>query len=216
LPIYSAADEALWMLGGAYDKMGARFKPQSVKSYQRLVKDYPLSSFVDPAKKRLKDMEAEVPEADPVAVARMKYELENKTKNGMMHDFWAVFKKSPDMTAAAKSGAPAMTSLRPSIPVSVPVPAGATGGVNDLGGTVITGQSDLDKKPDDRMSVQNKAAAGTPEKKEEAAPAAPATPAAAPATGPLAEPAQSNLPSNRQPIKGKKVKTPKPPKSSGK
>jgi outer membrane protein assembly factor BamD len=215
-PIYSAADEALWMLGGAYDKMGARFKPQSVKSYQRLVKDYPLSSFVDPAKKRLKDMEAEVPEADPVAVARMKYELENKTKNGMMHDFWAVFKKSPDMTAAAKSGAPAMTSLRPSIPVSVPVPAGATGGVNDLGGTVITGQSDLDKKPDDRMSVQNKAAAGTPEKKEEAAPAAPATPAAAPATGPLAEPAQSNLPSNRQPIKGKKVKTPKPPKSSGK
>jgi outer membrane protein assembly factor BamD len=215
-PIYSAADEALWMLGGAYDKMGARFKPQSVKSYQRLVKDYPLSSFVDPAKKRLKDMEAEVPEADPVAVARMKYELENKTKNGMMHDFWAVFKKSPDMTAAAKSGAPAMTSLRPSIPVSVPVPAGATGGVNGLGGTVITGQSDLDKKPDDRMSVQNKAAAGTPEKKEEAAPAAPATPAAAPATGPLAEPAQSNLPSNRQPIKGKKVKTPKPPKSSGK
>jgi outer membrane protein assembly factor BamD len=215
-PIYSAADEALWMLGGAYDKMGARFKPQSVKSYQRLVKDYPLSSFVDPAKKRLKDMEAEVPEADPVAVARMKYELENKTKNGMMHDFWAVFKKSPDMTAAAKSGAPAMTSLRPSIPVSVPVPAGATGGVNDLGGTVITGQSDLDKKPDDRMSVQNTAAAGTPEKKEEAAPAAPATPAAAPATGPLAEPAQSNLPSNRQPIKGKKVKTPKPPKSSGK
>lgn len=216
-PIYSAADEALWMLGGAYDKMGARFKPQSVKSYQRLVKDYPLSSFVDPAKKRLKDMEAEVPEADPVAVARMKYELENKTKNGMMHDFWAVFKKSPDMTAAAKSGAPAMTSLRPSIPVSVPVPAGATGGVNDLGGTVITGQSDLDKKPDDRMSVQNKAAAaGTPEKKEEAAPAAPATPAATPAAGPLAEPAQQNLPSNRQPIKGKKVKTPKPPKSSGK
>jgi outer membrane protein assembly factor BamD len=215
-PIYSAADEALWMLGGAYDKMGARFKPQSVKSYQRLVKDYPLSSFVDPAKKRLKDMEAEVPEADPVAVARMKYELENKTKNGMMHDFWAVFKKSPDMTAAAKSGAPAMTSLRPSIPVSVPVPAGATGGVNDLGGTVITGQSDLDKKPDDRMSVQNKAAAGATEKKEEAAPAAPATPAAAPAAGPLAEPAQPNLPSNRQPIKGKKVKTPKPPKSSGK
>jgi hypothetical protein len=134
----------------------------------------------------------------------------------MMHDFWAVFKKSPDMTAAAKSGAPAMTSLRPSIPVSVPVPAGATGGVNDLGGTVITGQSDLDKKPDDRMSVQNKAAAGATEKKEEAAPAAPATPAAAPAAGPLAEPAQPNLPSNRQPIKGKKVKTPKPPKSSGK
>lgn len=222
-PLYSSADEALFLLGGAYDKMGARFKPQSVKSYQRLVKDYPLSSFVDPAKKRLKEMEADVPEADPVAVARMKYEKENRTKTGMMHDFWSTFKKSPDMTMAAKSGTPAMTSLRPSIPVSVPVPAGVTGGVNELGGTVLTGGGDLDKKPDSRMSVQNQqagAAAATPAPEAGAAPAT--TPAktneAAPAS-PVADPAaQQQLPSNRQPIKGKtkKVKTPKAPKGSDK
>lgn len=206
-PLYSAADEAMWLLGGSYDKMGARFKAQSVKSYQRLVKDYPLSSYVDPAKKRLGELEAEVPEADPVAVARMKYEEENRTKTSMMHDFWGIFKKSPDMTMAAKSGTPAMTSQRPTIPVSVPVPAGVPGGINDLGGTVITGSSDLDTKPDARQSVQNQAAgaAATP------APAAEGTAAA-----PTAEGAQAQLPSNRQPEtngKGKKVKTPKPPKS---
>ncbi|MFN0105752.1 MAG: outer membrane protein assembly factor BamD [Bryobacteraceae bacterium] len=204
-PLFSAADEALWMLGGAYDKMGVRFKPQSVKSYQRLVKDYPLSAFVDPAKKRLKEMEADLPEADPVAIARMKYERENRTKTGMMHDFWGVFKKSPDMTLAAKSGTPSMTSARPSIPVSVPVAAGAAGGVSDVGGTVITGTSDLDTKPDARQSKENQAAA-----------AAPATPETA---SPLVDSAQQQLPSNRQPVsngKGKKVKTPKPPKSGGK
>jgi len=203
-PLYSAADEALFMLGGAYDKMGTRFKPQSVKSYQRLVKDYPLSSYVDPAKKRLKEMEAEVPEADPVAIARMKYEAENRTKPGMMHDFWGAFKKSPDMTLAAKSGTPAMTSARPAIPVSVPVPAGAAGGVSDVGGTVITGTSDLDTKPDARQSRENEAAA--------AAAAAPAAPVA-----PVVDAAkEQQLPSNRQAVKGKKVKTPKPPKSNGK
>lgn len=212
-PLFSAADEALWMLGGAYDKMGPRFKPQSVKSYQRLVKDYPLSSYVDPAKKRLKDLEAEVPEADPVAVARMKYEQENRTKTGMMHDFWGIFKKSPDMTMAAKSGTPSMTSARPTIPVSVPVPAGVPGGINDLGGTVITGKSDLDTKPDARQSVQNQAAGAT------AAPEA--APAAEPAAGPspVNDPAkEQQLPSNRQPVtndKGKKSKS-KSSKSTGK
>lgn len=206
-PLYSAADEALWLLGSSYEKMGTRFKPQSVKSYQRLVKDYPLSSYVDPAKKKLKEMEGEVPEADPVAIARMKYEQENRTKTGMMHDFWSIFKKSPDMTMAAKSGTPSMALARPTIPVSVPVPAGVPGGVNDLGGTVITGKSDLETKPDARQSVQNQAAGAAPEKTE--APAAALAAEAAP---------QQSLPSNRQPITGKakKAKTPKLPKSAEK
>ena len=189
------------------------FKPQSVKSYQRLVKDYPLSSWVDPAKKRLKEMEADIPEADPVAVARMKYEAENKTKTGMMHDAWNIFSKAPDMTMAAKSGTPSMASARPTIPVSVPVPAGAPGGVSDVGGTVITGKSDLDTKPDARQSVENQTAAA-------AAATEAAKPEAAAAAGPLAtDAAQQALPSNRQPapaVKGKKGKAPKPPKSGGK
>ncbi|MBM3785309.1 MAG: outer membrane protein assembly factor BamD [Acidobacteria bacterium] len=191
-PLYSSADEALWLLGDSYTKMGQRFRPQAVKSYQKIVKDYPLSPYVDEAKQRLKELEGDVPESDPVALARMKYEQENQTKTGMMHDFWGVFKKSPDTTLAAKSGTPAMTSLRPAVPVSVPVPA-AAGGVTDVGGTVVTGNSDLDNKPDARQSVQNQA-------NGEAAAAQP--------------PAEVQPPTNRQPIKNnKKVK---PPKKSGK
>jgi outer membrane protein assembly factor BamD len=191
-PLYSAADEALWLLGDSYTKMGARFRPQSIKAYQRLVKDYPLSAYADGAKTKLKEMEGDVPEADPVALARMKYEIENRTKTGIMHDFWGVLKKSPDTTLAAKSGTPAMSTARPTIPVSVPVPVGAGGGVTDVGGTVVTGNSDLDNKPDARQSVQNQASGET---------------AAAAAAQPL--------PNNRQ-QKGKKEKPVKPPKKSGK
>lgn len=202
-PLYSSADEALWMLGGAYERMGPRFKAQTIRSFQRLVKDYPLSAYADQAKTRLKEMEAEVPEADPVAVARMKYEAENKRNPSMMQNFWGVFKKSPDMTMAAKSGTPSMTSARPTIPVSVPVPAGVPGGINDLGGTVITGQSDLDTKPDARQSMQNQSGS--------AAPAA-AEPAAAPAAAPASETpaAQQPLPTNRRgAAKQQKGKEPK-------
>jgi outer membrane protein assembly factor BamD len=42
-PLFSQADEALWMLGDSYDRMGDRFEDKSAGTYARLVKDYPLS-----------------------------------------------------------------------------------------------------------------------------------------------------------------------------
>ncbi len=64
--------------------MGDRFEGQQVTAYQRIVKDYPLSIHAEDAKAQLEVMKRTVPEADPVAVARMKYEIENRTKQGMM------------------------------------------------------------------------------------------------------------------------------------
>ncbi len=123
---------------------------------------------------------------------------ETKTKTGMTHTALGIFKKSPDTTTAAKSGTPAMTNPQRTIPVSVPVPAGGASGVTDVGGQVVTGQSDLDKKPDARQSEENKASGAT---------------AAAAATTTEQQP----LPGNRQPVKGKKPpKTPKPPKKPSK
>ncbi|MGJ5815703.1 outer membrane protein assembly factor BamD [Paludibaculum fermentans] len=198
-PLYSGSDQALWLSGDSYSHMGPRFKQKSVSSYQKIVRDYPLSPLVDQAKDKLKEMEAEIPEPDPVAYARMKYELENQAKKGMMGKAWAPFSKDPDVTAAAKSGQPAMTTLRPSIPASVPVPAGAQGGVNDI--TISTnptgGTSQLDTQPDARATQP--AAAGS-------APAA--TPQAAP---PAANPNEM-IPTNHQmPVqkKGKQKKAPK-------
>jgi outer membrane protein assembly factor BamD len=137
-PLYSKADEANWLLGDAYSKMGPRFRDKAGAAYARIVREYPLSPLADDAKKRLKDMELAIPEADPVAYARMKYELENRESMGMMGHAFGMFKKSPDVRAAAKSGTPAMTSLRPTVPASVPAPqGGATGFTGDVTGAAV-------------------------------------------------------------------------------
>jgi outer membrane protein assembly factor BamD len=189
-PLYSGSDQALWRLGDSYSRMGPRFKQKSIAQFQKIVRDYPLSGLVNDAKQKLKEMEAEIPEPDPVAVARMKYELENTTRKGMMGKAWAPFSKSPDVTRAAKSGQPAMTAMRPGIPASVPAPAGAAGGVTDVTVSTQTPASTtaLDTQPDAR--------------------------AALPREGQAAAAQAEALPSNRQAPPGKKGKTPKAPKNN--
>jgi hypothetical protein len=99
-------------------------------------------------------MEAPVPEPDPVALARMKYEFENYDKPGMTSHFWGIFRKSPDMSAAAKSGTPSMAAMRPGIPLSVPAAAGGPGAVTaDVSVSTVGDSSALDTKPDARMSA---------------------------------------------------------------
>lgn len=155
-PLYSKADQALWMTGNSYAKLGPRFQEKAVAAYQKIVRDYPLSPLVDEAKRQLQAMEKDVPEPDPVAVARMKYEQENEIKPGVMSPFFGIFRKSPDTRTAAKSGNPAMTGLRPTIPVSVPAPGETATGAATADVTVSTvgENSELDKKPDARLSAQ--------------------------------------------------------------
>lgn len=149
-PLYSKADQALWQLADSYAKLGPRFRSKHVEAYARLVKDYPLSPLAEEAKKRLIAMEQEVPEPDPVALARMKYELEHMEKPGIMSHFWGIFRKSPDVRMAAKSGTPTMETFRPPVPVSVPT-AGATTGVSaEVTVAPVTDSTALDTKPDAR------------------------------------------------------------------
>jgi outer membrane protein assembly factor BamD len=211
-PLFSQADEALWSLGDSYQRMGDRFENQAASAYTRIVKDYPLSPRVEPAREKLLAMKRPVPEADPVAYARMKYELENREKPGMMSHVWGVFRKSPDMSAAAKAGSPQMTGMRPGIPASVPAAAAAAGagtGVSaEVSVSTVSDGSQLDAGPDSRANPPApKPAADT------AAPAAPAAEGAKP-EGAAASPAASSqentaLPSNRN-AKPKKQKTKKP------
>ena len=201
-PLYSQADYALWLTGESYGKLGDRFKDRAVTSYQRLVRDYPLSDWVDEAKNKLKSMEKEIPEPDPTAVARMKFEKENYQKPGMMQPVKSIFSKGPDTRLAAKSGTPSTASLRPTIPVSVPTPeaiaeaernrnapAAATADV-DAGVLTGGGNQAIDKNPDARL-------AGAPKP-------------AATGTGVTAQPAATVAPADGK--KAKKEKTPKPAK----
>jgi len=177
-PLFSRSDEALWMMGESYGNMGPRFRDQTIASYSKIVKDYPLSAWVDQARKKLASLEAPIPEPDPVAEARMKYEIENREKAGMMSHFWGVFRKSPDTRDAAKSGTPATASLRPSVPASVPTPediARAEAARNtDVTVAPVTDSSALDTQPDARQTPPKPAAAqGTSESKSLPAPATP-------------------------------------------
>src|SRR6266545_4721176 len=205
-PLFSQADEALWELGDSYQRMGDRFENQASAAYSRIVREYPLSPRADAAKEKLLAMKRPVPEADPVAYARMKYELENRTKSGTMSHVWGVFRKSPDVSLAAKSGSPQMQGMRPGIPASVPAPAGSTGVSADVSVSTVGDSSALDKNPDARSAAARQSAAGPG-----AAPAAQAAPAAGPET---ATAAQAAPPSNHTGAKPPKQKKPKKPGKS--
>ena len=110
-PLYSKADEALWELGDSYIRMGTRFRKDAGDAYARIVKNYPLSDYADAAKKKLKELEMPIPEADPVAYNRMKWEQENRQKQGMIsRTTGLLLKRGPDVSSAARSGSPAMTT----------------------------------------------------------------------------------------------------------
>jgi outer membrane protein assembly factor BamD len=154
-PIYSKADEALWQLAESYHRMGDKFENQQVTAYQRIVKDYPLSIHAEDARAQLEVMKRTVPEADTVAMARMKFEMENRTKPGVTSHFWGLFRSRPDMSQAAKSGTPPMEGYRPTIPASVPPAAATPGalGTNEVSISNPGSDSEIDKGKEVRATV---------------------------------------------------------------
>ena len=81
-PLFSKADEALWQLADATTGWATASRTSRSTAYQRIVRDYPLSPHAEDARAQLEVMKRPIPEADPVAYARMKFELENRTKQG--------------------------------------------------------------------------------------------------------------------------------------
>jgi len=148
-PLYSHADLSLWEEADSFSKMGPRFRQKEGDTLAKIVKEYPLSPYAELAKKRLQSFEMPVPEADPTAVARMKYEQENRSKTGMMHGMLNPFRGSPDVTLAAKSGSPTMTNPKASIPASIPTPA-AQPGITDVTVAPVTDPTALERLPDAR------------------------------------------------------------------
>jgi outer membrane protein assembly factor BamD len=202
-PLYSHADEALWVAADDYNQMGDRFENQQAEMYTRIVRDYPLSIHAADAKNQLKAMGRPVPDADPVAEARMKFEQDNRTKRGLMTKIWSPFSERPDTTLAAKSGTPQMELFHPTIPQNVPDTAKGIATTNEVNISPITNHDILDKAPDART------AAGT-------APATPATPTAdksAPANAGAATIATA-APAPAATAVNKKMKPPKQPKAA--
>ena len=154
-PLYSRADEALWEEADSYEHMGTRFRQKTGEALSKIVKDYPLSPYADQAKKKLQAMELPVPDADPAAVARMKFEAENRASPGLAHRTTSFLKRGPEVSSAAKSGTPTMNPPKAAIPASVPAPPGTAGFSGDVTVAPVGANSALDTQPDART-------AGTP------------------------------------------------------
>jgi outer membrane protein assembly factor BamD len=139
-PLYSNADEALWKAADAYNQIGDRFENKQVEMYTRIVRDYPLSIHAEDAKAQLRALGRPVPDADPVAEARMKFELQSRVKPTLMSKLFTPFSDRPDTSNAAKSGNPTMDSYKPTMPGDVPDTARGAG-VTDV--TIGTPNRDI-------------------------------------------------------------------------
>jgi outer membrane protein assembly factor BamD len=153
-PLYSRADEALWLEADSYSHMRTIGRPEQGAAYQKLVREYPLSPYAELAKKKLQAMELEVPQADPAAVARMKFEMENRTKPGVFDRATSFLRTTPDTYMAAKSGSPQMNNPKSTVPISVPAPAGAAGFNGDVTVAPATDAAAATATPNPQVAAQ--------------------------------------------------------------
>jgi hypothetical protein len=161
-PLFSGSDQALWQLADSYRKMGDRFENQEADALSNIVKNYPASIHVNDAKSRLTELKRPIPDSDPAAYAREKYNMEHATRDGVLSRALGVMSGKPDMGMAAKQGDPIMTAVAPTAPVSVPLEAAGAfapgaaatggGGINDVGIGVAGSSSAIDQKSDARIN----------------------------------------------------------------
>jgi outer membrane protein assembly factor BamD len=124
-PLYSGSDDALFELGGAYEKQADVIRhsklPETVKgafikqytdsavaAYDRILTVYPLESRAPDAKKRLEAMKRPVPKATPQAIAADKAQIASRGKVGTYGKVMENFHKAPDVAEAAKLGEPTL------------------------------------------------------------------------------------------------------------
>jgi len=117
-PYFSGADSALYFLGRSVERVSGKEKAEEASLYySRIVRDYPLSVHADDARQHLQALGSPVPEADPAAVARMTYERTHTDDTGMIGNFWDMFHRRPNVSAAGgKTNPPTMTPQGPAQP----------------------------------------------------------------------------------------------------
>jgi len=143
-PLYSEADEALFLLGQAYERQmemarGTRlsetikgellkkFTDAATEAYSRIVTRYPATDRVEDAKRRLEALHQPVPTPTESAIAQNKAEEESRGETGMRRRIFMNLRRGPDVARAAKVGEPTMTE---------PPPTGAPDIVRDTGRTI--------------------------------------------------------------------------------
>jgi outer membrane protein assembly factor BamD len=124
-PLYSKADEALFLLGQAYEseiamvrsrpgnevaktRMIQEFTKDAVDAYSRILTRYPLMDRTADAKARLEALHVAVPKPTKAALAQNKAEEDSRREAGTVAKVMANFQKHPDVAQAAKVGEPTL------------------------------------------------------------------------------------------------------------
>ncbi len=154
-PLFSNSDDALWTLGETYESMGEEYTEQMVDAYTKIVRDYPLSPYVDAAKSKLSDLNRPIPTSDPQRYELHKYNVDNRQYKGFWAKSFGIFGSAPDVRMAAKVGEPASTTLMPATPPGIRTSTGIGVGQQpsaDVGVQTIEGPGAIDTEPDARQN----------------------------------------------------------------
>jgi outer membrane protein assembly factor BamD len=231
-PLYSGADEALFELGGAYEKevelMRRSRLPETVKgklikqytdgavaAYDRILTRYPLEERAGDARKRLEAMKQSVPKATPQEVAQDKAEIASRGSLGHIGKVMENFHHGPDVSEAAKVGEP--TLVDPQQASAPDMVRAANASLAD----VLAGAGVGNHVSVERVNDAAPPAANAPVPRSDAAPgtAAPAPDAAAPggatngaaSGGTATAPAGSDMKNDLAPAAGSAPASPPPP-----
>ncbi len=211
-PLYSKADEALYMLGQIHEAeigatrnrpvcikgerqagcmpedMKGRFIDQTTKeataAYSRILTRYPAMNRADDAKARLVALKQPVPRPTKAALAQNKAEEDSRRENPLVTKVLRNFSKHPDVAQATRVGEPTMVD---------PEPVSATAVMKEVNRTML-GSGSADKNSVSVETVGNGAppADGTAPRSD--APPEPEATAANPDTAaPATQPSSNEL-----------------------
>jgi outer membrane protein assembly factor BamD len=190
-PLYSGADEALYLLGQSYEgeinvirkngrmnevtkgKMIEGLMQEASEAYGRIIKRYPAMDRALDAKARLEALHQPVPRPTRAALELNKKEVASRQQAGIMSNMLGNFEKHPDVARAPHLGEPTMVDPVPTNPNDVVRKvASAAGGdnkvsVETVNGTVARNQEA--PRSDAPTSAADSAAATAPEQPAAAA-----------------------------------------------
>ena len=141
-PLYSRADEALFLLGQNYEGQIAQLRARPIckayntppgcvgaeaakgkvieewtkeaaAAYSQIITRYPVMEREDDAKKRLAALHQPVPRPTKAAVAQNRAEEESRQEASTLDRLMSVVKKGPDVAQAAKVGDPTLVDPTP-------------------------------------------------------------------------------------------------------
>lgn len=129
-PLYSGADEALYLLGQSYEAeiglLRASKMPEATKAhaiqeftknaaaaYDKILTRYPLMDRAEDATKRLQALHQPVPHATKAAIAQNQKEEDSRKTAGMFGHLMGNFTRHPNVNQATKVGDPTLVDPKP-------------------------------------------------------------------------------------------------------